>query len=104
MATWRDENISPSVTQETDAALVSLGQRGCVCVYDAGSNANGNFAAVQCITDCVFDILDTVNGSGDDSPFYIFCDNGLSFPAGTIFYAPFTAVGASSGSFIAYKA
>ena len=101
---WNDENITPSVTGEVDAALVSLGQRGCVCVYDAGSVATGNFAAVQCITDCVFDVLDTVNGPSANSPFFPFCDNGLSIPAGTIFYAPFTLVGVTSGSFIAYKA
>jgi hypothetical protein len=101
---WNDENIGPSITGEVDAALVSLGQRGCVCVYDADSSATGNFAAVQCITDCVFDALDTVNGSSANSPFFPFCDNSLSIPAGTIFYAPFTLVGATSGSFIAYRA
>ena len=99
-----DENITPSVTQETDAALVSLGQRGCIAIYDGSDVATGNFAAVQCITDCVFDALDTVNGSSANSPFFPFCDNGLLIPAGTIFYAPFTLVGVSSGSFIAYKA
>jgi hypothetical protein len=104
MATWKDENISPSVTGEVDAALVSLGQRGCVCVYDGNGGPTGNFAAVQCITDCQFDLLDTVNGSGENSPFFPFCDNSLVIPAGTIFYAPFTLISSTSGSFIAYKA
>jgi hypothetical protein len=99
-----NENISPSVTQETDAALVSLGQRGCVCIYDASGSATGNFAAVQCITDCIFSTLNTVNGSSENSPFFPFVDSNLSIPAGTIFYAPFILVDANSGSFIAYKA
>jgi hypothetical protein len=104
MVDFFNENLVPSVTQETDASLVSLGQRGCVCVYDANGAPTGNFAAVQCITDCVFDALDTVNGSSANSPFFPFCDNGLTIPAGTILYAPFTLISATSGSFIAYKA
>ena len=99
-----DENISPSVTGEVDAALVSLGQRGCVCIYDA-NNATGNFAAVQCLLETTFDALDTVAGSGAESPFYPLVDNGVTFPAGTIIYGPFTYVSVSNASaVICYKA
>jgi hypothetical protein len=101
---WNDENISPSVTQETDAALVSLGQRGCVCIYEANS-ATGNFAAVQCLTDVVFVALDTIEGSVADSAFYPLVDNGVTFPAGTIIYGRFTFVEISAGqAVICYKA
>lgn len=101
---WNDENTSPSVTQETDAALVALGQRGCVCIFDVG-NATGNFAAIQCITDNVFTVLDTVEGSGVNSPFQVFINEGTTFPAGTIIYGPFTSVTNSAGqSAICYKA
>lgn len=99
-----DENITPSVTQETDAALVSLGQRGCVCIYD-NATATGNFAAVQCITDNIFLTLDTVQGIGLNSPFYPLIDGGVTFPAGTIIYGPFTEViNSGSQAAICYKA
>lgn len=94
-----DENISPSVTGEVDAALVSLGQRGCT-VTD-GSAVSGNFAAIQCITDCAFDELNTISGTDD---FFFFVDNGTTIPAGTIFYGAFTAISATTGTYIAYKA
>lgn len=101
---WNDENITPSVTQETDAALVSLGQRGCVCITDEGS-ATGNFAAIQCITDNVFTTLDTVEGSGSNSPFYPLVFNNITIPAGTIIYGPFTSVASqATQTAICYKA
>lgn len=101
---WNDENLTPSVTQETDAALVSLGQRGCVCIFDGGT-ATGNFAAVQCITDNIFFTLDTVEGSGANSPFFTLVNEGITVPAGTILYGPFTTVNNDAGQcFVAYKA
>lgn len=104
MANFFDENISPSVTGEVDAALVSLGQRGCVCIFDE-ANAIGNFAAVQCITDCVFLTLETVEGTGANSPFYPLVDQGITIPAGTILYGPFTLVQNSANqTAICYKA
>jgi len=104
MADFFNENLAPSVTQETDAALVSLGQRGCVCIFDQGS-ATGNFAAVQCITDNVFITLDTVEGSGANSPFTTLVSESITIPAGTILYGPFITV-QNSGSQVAilYKA
>jgi len=99
-----NENISPSVTQETDAALVSLGQRGCAASFDASSIPSGNYAAIQCLTMCTFDQLDTAIASGNSSPFFDFVDQGFQFPAGTIFYGPFTTISASAGTYIAYKA
>jgi hypothetical protein len=101
---WNDENKAPSVTGEVDAALVSLGQRGCVCRFDGGT-ATGNFAAVQCISDNIFVALDTVEGSGPNSPFFTLVNEGITVPAGTILYGPFTNVENSGGqTFIAYKA
>jgi hypothetical protein len=102
---WNDENLTPSVTQETDAALVSLGQRGCACVFDGGAVPAGNYAAVQCLTDCVFVTLDTTEGTGLASPFFPLVDNGATVPAGTILYGPFVAAEVASGGIIvAYKA
>jgi hypothetical protein len=99
-----DENLTPSVTQETDASLVALGQRGCVCIFDGGS-ATGNFAAIQCITDCVFLALDTVEGADVNSPFYPLVGNGATIPTGTILYGPITYVDLNPGCIvIAYKA
>ena len=92
---WNDENITPSVTQETDAALVSLGQRGSVAVN--GDSTEGNYAAVQCITDCDFSALTALN-----SDFTVIL--GETIPAGTIIYGAFTQVNANSGIYIAYKA
>jgi len=101
-----DENLAPSVTQETDAALVSLGQRGCVCLYgETTSSASGNFAAIQCITDTVFNFLETIEGSGAASPFSVFVDESLTVPAGTIIYGRFTYVEVGGGDVaICYKA
>jgi hypothetical protein len=99
-----DENLAPSVTQETDAALVSLGQRGCVCLRD-GATIAGNFAAIQCITDNLFITLDTVEGTGANSPFFILVDEAVVIPAGTIIYGPFTTIqNDGSQTAIAYKA
>jgi len=104
MADFFNENLAPSVTQETDAALVSLGQRGCACIHDGGSVPVDNYAAIQCISDITFTQLDTVQGSGENSPFFAFVDNATVIPAGTIIYSPFTAINSSSGIYIAYKA
>jgi hypothetical protein len=93
-----DENISPSVTQETDAALVSLGQRGAVA---SDSVSTGNFAAIQCITDCVFDTLETIRGTVE---FSFFVDNGTTIPAGTILYGCFIDIGSTGGTYVAYRA
>jgi hypothetical protein len=104
MADFFSENLAPSVTQETDAALVALGQRGCVCIFDEAF-AIGNFAAIQCITDNVFVTLDTVEGTGANSPFSPLVNNVVTFPAGTIIYGPFTTIQNSAGqSAICYKA
>ena len=101
---WNNENITPSVTQETDAALVALGQRGCVVIYNE-SAATGNFAAVQCITDSTFTSLDTVEGSNENSPFFPLVDNTITIPAGTVLYGPFTYVEIGSlQAAICYKA
>lgn len=100
-----DENLSPSVTQETDASLVALGQRGCACVFDGGAVPTGNYAAVQCITDCVFNVLNTTEGAGGASPFFPIVDGGATIPAGTILYGPFTSIEINVGGIIvAYKA
>jgi hypothetical protein len=93
-----DENISPSVTQETDAALVALGQRGAVASDGA---LTGNFAAIQCITDCIFDVLTTIRGTVE---FSFFVDNGTTIPAGTIIYGCFTDIGSTGGIYVAYRA
>jgi hypothetical protein len=98
-----DENLTPSVTQETDAALVSLGQRGCA-IGDSGSVPVGNYAAIQCLTETEFDQLDTVEGSGTNSPFSLLVTNAIPVIAGTIIYGPFTAISSVTGVYIAYKA
>lgn len=92
-----DENISPSVTQETDAALVSLGQRGATV---SDTYIVGNFVAIQCITDCTFDVITTL--ANTDLSFFV--DDSTVIPAGTIFYGCITAIGSTGGTYIAYKA
>jgi hypothetical protein len=98
MPTFFDENITPSVTQETDAALVSLGQRGAVA---SDGISTGNFAAIQCITDCTFDELTTIRGTAE---FSFFVDNATIIPAGTIIYGCFTLIGSTNGTYVAYRA
>jgi hypothetical protein len=91
-----DENLAPSVTQETDAALVSLGQRGFIYTDDTAL-VNGNFAAIQIITDTVFSALTALNSTVGGLV-------GVTLSAGTIIYGPFTSYDLASGKVIAYKA
>ncbi len=92
---WNDENLSPSVTNVEDAALVSLGQRGATA--KTTGLLTGNFAAIQAISATTFDNLTALNS--DFSALL-----GVSLAAGTVLYGPFTAVGATSGLYVAYKA
>jgi hypothetical protein len=96
MPTFFDENLAPSVTQETDAALVALGQRGFVYTDDT-TLVNGNFAAIQIIADTVFSALTALNSTVGGLV-------GVTLPAGTIIYGPFTSYDLTSGKVIAYKA
>jgi len=91
-----DENLAPSVTQETDASLVSLGQRGFVYVADTTATP-GNFAAIQIIADTIFSSLTALNSTVGGLA-------GVTLTAGTIIYGPFTAFTLTSGKVIAYKA
>lgn len=114
---WNDENLTPSVTQETDAALVSLGQRGAVYLDAGGSQpgdtASGNFAAIQIITDAVIFTLsvpgETQEAKSDSFNYRDLCSDHTSstaptLPAGTIIYGAFTTVQLTSGSAIVYRA
>jgi hypothetical protein len=97
MATFFDENLTTSVTQETDAARVSLGQLGFVYVGDT-SATSGNFAAIQILADTVFSALTALNSTVGGLV-------GITLTAGTIIYGPFTAFTlTSTGKVIAYKA
>ena len=106
---WNDENITPSVTQETDAALVALGQRGCVYALP-GVDIIGNFAAIQIVTDAVFTVITTTfsgeNADPDLGEMMDCCTNSTAptLPAGFIIYGPFTKFNLLSGTAIAYKA
>ena len=91
-----DENLAPSVTQETDAALVSLGQRGFIYTADT-TLVEGNFAAIQIIADTVFSALTALKSTVGGLV-------GVTLPAGTIIYGPFTSYDLASGKVIAYKA
>lgn len=101
---WNDENIVPSVTQETDASLVSLGQRGFDFV-DGTAVQVGNYAAIQVLSDATFD---TVANGGLVT--VIPCTIGnlanasLLISAGTIIYGPFKQFKLTTGKVIAYKA
>lgn len=94
MPTFFDENISPSVTGEVDAALVSLGQRGFIA---STGFLEGNFAAIQCLDAVLFDSITALNS--DTTAL-----GGYSIPAGTILYGPFTQMESTGGVYIAYKA
>ena len=96
MPTFFDENLAPSVTQETDAALVSLGQRGFIYTADT-TLVEGNFAAIQIIADTVFSALTALNSTVGGLV-------GVTLTAGTIIYGPFTSYDLASGKVIAYKA
>lgn len=114
---WNDENLNPSVTQETDAALVSLGQRGAVYLNtdgdQPGGTITGNFAAIQIITDALIFSLnvpgETTAANSGSFDYRDLCDDLTStttptLPAGTIIYGAFTTVTLTSGSAIVYRA
>jgi hypothetical protein len=96
MPDFLSENLAPSVTQETDAALVSLGQRGFIYVGDT-TETPGNFAAIQVLSDSVFSSLSALSSTIGGLV-------GITLTAGTIIYGPFTAFTLTSGKVIAYKA
>jgi hypothetical protein len=98
MPTFFDENLAPSVTQETDAALVALGQRGFIFTDDTTA-VNGNFAAIQIIADTVFASLTALNSTVGN-----LAGGPVTLPAGIIIYGPFTSYDLTSGKVIAYKA
>lgn len=91
-----DENLASSVTQETDAALVALGQRGFVFV-DGTSATPGNFAAIQVIDDAQFSALSVLSSTVGNL-------TSIVLGTGTIIYGPFTSFTLASGKVIAYKA
>lgn len=91
-----DENLAPSVTQETDASLVALGQRGFVFV-DGTSATPGNFAAIQVIDDAQFSALSVLSSTVGNL-------TSIVLGTGTIIYGPFTSFTLASGKVIAYKA
>jgi hypothetical protein len=91
-----DENLAASVTQETDASLVSLGQRGFVYVSDTTATP-GNFAAIQVLEVAQFSALSALNSTVGGLV-------GVTLTAGTIIYGPFTGFTLASGKVIAYKA
>lgn len=95
-----DENISPSVTQETDAALVALGQNGFVYV-DSTAAVTGNFASIQVIASgtSTFTALTALNSTVGA------LGTAVALTAGTIIFGPFTGFTlASNSKVIAYKA
>jgi len=96
---WNDENLSPSVTQETDAALVALGQRGFVFTDDTNA-VTGNFAAIQVIADAVFNTLTALDSTVGN----LAGGSAITLSAGTVIYGPFTGYDLTSGKVIAYKA
>jgi len=96
MPDFFSENLAPSVTQETDAALVSLGQRGFVYVADTSVISN-NFAAIQVLEAAQFSALAALNSTVGGLV-------GITLTAGTIIYGPFTGFTLNSGKVIAYKA
>jgi len=98
---WNDENLTTSVTQETDAAIVSLGQRGFDYVEDTTARS-ANYAAIQILspgTVTTFTTLTALNSTVGS------LGTALVIPSGTIIYGPFTGftLGASA-KVIAYKA
>jgi hypothetical protein len=97
---WNDENLTPSVTQETDAALVALGQRGFDYI-DSTAAVTGNYASIQVIasgasTFTALTALDSTVGA---------LGTTVSLQVGTIIYGPFTGFTlAANSKVIAYKA
>jgi hypothetical protein len=100
MPDFLSENLAPSVTQETDAALVSLGQRGFIYTDDT-TLVEGNFAAIQIIASgtSTFTALSALNSTVGA------LGTTVVLTPGTIIYGPFTGFTlASNSKVIAYKA
>jgi ATP-dependent 26S proteasome regulatory subunit len=55
----------------------------------------GNFRQIQCLTDTVFSVLTRTNATGSIA--------GVTLPAGTVLFGPFTAYTLTSGAVAAYN-
>jgi hypothetical protein len=92
------DDVQRAANKANELGRQALGQSGAVA---SDGVSTGNFIAIQCITDCNFDLLTTSSASFDFS--YV-VDNGTTIPAGTVIYGGFTEIGSTGGVYIAYKA
>lgn len=96
------DDVQRAANKANVLARQTLGQNGAYC--NDGGYTTGEYCAIQCLTDCTFDFLDTTQGSGPNSPFDYIVANGTILPAGTIIYGSFTYISNTLGTWIAYKA
>ena len=86
-----------------EAQNAALGQAGAKFISDQAVHS-GNFVAIQCIEDTVFNVLtptDTTNGYGVGS----YNGNTMAsetIPAGMTIYGRWTSIDLTSGAVIAY--
>jgi hypothetical protein len=92
------DDVQRAANKANELSRQALGQGGAVV---SDGVATGNFIAIQCITNCIFDSLTTNSASFN---FSFFVDSGTTIPAGTIIYGSFTEIGSIGGVYIAYKA
>lgn len=87
-----------SITKNTtDLLNEQLGKRGKVEVFTTAAQSSKDFYAVHFVTESVITnctITDAVNDSNLD---------GATIPAGTVIFAPFTAIDLASGIAIGYN-
>ena len=87
-----------SITKNTtDLLNEQLGKRGKVEVFTTAAQTSKDFYAVHFVTESVITNC-TITGATNDSNL-----DGATIPAGTVIFAPFTAIDLASGIAIGYN-
>ena len=86
-----------AVKNTTDLLNEQLGKKGTVEVFTTVAQTSKDFYAVHFVNDSVITNC-TITGATNDSNL-----DGKTIPAGTVIFAPFTAINLTSGLAIGYN-
>ena len=86
-----------AIKNTVDLLHEQLGKKGTVEVFTTAAQTSKDFYAVHFVTESVITNC-TITGATNDSNL-----DGASIPAGTVIFAPFTAIDLASGIAIGYN-
>ena len=85
------------IKNNNDLLHEALGKKGAVEIFTTAAQTGKNFYAIHFVNDSVVTSC-TITGATNDSNL-----DGKTIPAGTVIFAPFTAIDLSSGLAIGYN-